>query len=126
MCLAPDRPARSPVDTLDPAVTEDAPAGETRESAVPTHPNVPRRGAVLLALTGVVVAGVLGVMIGWGLVDTSCTGSCDSSRLLGAFVGGAIAAGGAAIVAVLVLRAMSEWHRATPGQDSSSARPPRP
>ncbi|MCU1426204.1 MAG: hypothetical protein JWL83_204 [Actinomycetia bacterium] len=104
---------------------------------VPSHPNVPNRGAVWLAFAGVMVSGILGGTIGWGLVDASCSDkpmtvqrilrdvpgyvqhvpSCDTYRLLGAVFGALVCAVGAAIVAVLALRAMSEWraHPPPPG-----------
>lgn len=97
---------------------ESEPAG--RGDPIPAHPNVPRRAGVALALSGVVVAGLLGVLIGWGLVDTTCTGSCGGALAAGSMIGGAGAAIGAGIVAVLVLRAMAEWKRHPP--DSSSPR----
>jgi hypothetical protein len=101
---------------------------------VPDHPNVPRRAAVILAYLGVLVAGGLGTLIGWGLVDTGCEGSCAGPLAIGAVVGGALAALGAAVVAVLVLRAMSEWRAHPPpsrpgggpasGEPRASGEPP--
>jgi hypothetical protein len=82
---------------------------------VPAHPNVPTRTAVVLAFGGVLVAGLLGALIGWGLVDTACDGDCGPALAVGTIVGAALAAAGAAIVAVLVLRAMSEWRAHPPG-----------
>jgi hypothetical protein len=114
---------------------------------IPTHPNVPRRTSVWIAFSGVMVAGILGGTIGWGLVDASCSDkpllaqrllsvvpgyvqhvpSCDLYRLLGALTGAIICALGAAIVAVLVLRAQSEW-RAHPPPPGAASRldVPRP
>jgi hypothetical protein len=78
------------------------------------HPGIPSRTAYLLAFTAVVVAGVLGGTIGYGLVDVSCEGSCGLAVVAGALVGAAVAAGGVGVIAVLVLRAMSEWKRNQP------------
>jgi len=111
---------------------------------VPFHPNVPRRRSVILAFLGVLVAGSLGGLIGWGLVDASCsetplhvqrlltaipgyhihTRSCDLYLLTGALIGAIICALGAAIVAVLVLRAQSEWrvHPPPPAPRAARAR----
>jgi hypothetical protein len=111
---------------------------------VPDHPNVPQRRSVMLAFTGVMFAGILGGTIGWGLVRASCsdtpmqvqrllsslrgyqvhTTSCAPSLLLGALSGAVLCALGAAIVAVLVLRAQSEWraHPPQPGQRPQGAR----
>jgi len=107
-------------------------------SAPASHPNLPRRGALALMFTAIVLAGLLGGGIGYGLVDTSCpktatlaeqlletvpgvhahTPSCDVKLLGGAVAGTALAAIGAGVVAMLMLRAQSEW-RAHP-----AVRPP--
>ncbi len=72
---------------------------------------VPSRAAFLLAFGSVVLAGVLGGVIGFGLVDLSCTRNCEGSQLLGTLAGAVLGAAGVGVVAVLVLRAMSEWKR---------------
>ena len=73
---------------------------------------LPSRGAFLLAFGGVVLAGILGGIIGYGIADVSS--QSDLSHLIGVFVGSIIGAGGVGIVAVLVLRAMAEWRRQNP------------
>lgn len=90
------------------------PTAEPDSLHVPDHPNVPRRGAVLLAYLGVLLCGTLGALIGWGLVDTGCDGDCGGALAVGALVGGAGAAAGTSVVAVLVLRAMAEWRAHPP------------
>lgn len=73
---------------------------------------LPSRTAYLVAFGGVVLAGVLGGIIGYGLVDVGCTsGHCNTSKLLGTILGAAIGAVGVGVIAVLVLRAMAEWKR---------------
>jgi len=57
-----------------------------------------------------VVAGAAGGLIGWALVDVQCTGDCGSAEAIGAVIGALGAAVGTAVIAVLVLRAMGEWH----------------
>ena len=37
-----------------------------------SHPNLPRRGPLALMFAAIVVCGVLGGAIGYGLVNTSC------------------------------------------------------
>ena len=64
-----------------------------------------------LAFGAIVVAGLCGALIGWAFVDLQCTGDCTTSSGIGAIVGGVMAAGGVAVVAVLTLRAMGEWKR---------------
>ena len=83
--------------------------------------------ARILAFAAILVAGVLGGLIGWGVVDLQGGGSTASG--IGAVVGALLAAGGVAIVAVLVLRAMGEWRRiqaddARQAQTSDSLRNP--
>ncbi|MBM3671680.1 MAG: hypothetical protein FJW86_05815 [Actinobacteria bacterium] len=78
---------------------------------------MPSRTAFLLAFGSVIVAGVLGGIIGYGVADLDCERNCDPNRLLATVLGAAFGALGVGIVAVLVLRAMSEWRR---GKNPSS------
>jgi hypothetical protein len=52
------------------------------------------------------------------------TRSCTPYLMLGALIGAVICAGGAAIVAVLVLRAQSEWRMHPPNRGATPARRP--
>jgi len=70
---------------------------------------MPTRTAYLLAFASVVIAGLFGGVIGYGLADVGCTGDCEGAKLFGTLIGSTVAAGGVGIVAVLVLRAMAEW-----------------
>jgi hypothetical protein len=70
---------------------------------------LPSRTAFLLAFGAVVLAGVLGGIIGYGVADVGS--DSDAARLLGTFIGAVIGATGVGVVAVLVLRAMAEWSR---------------
>src|SRR3954449_5760904 len=72
---------------------------------------LPSRTARLLAFAAIVVAGVCGGLIGYAVVKTSCHGACGTPEGAGSLTGALIAAGGVAVVAVLVLRAMGEWKR---------------
>jgi hypothetical protein len=114
----------------------EVPASDVSEFALlDTHPNAPRRGPVYLAFALVVLAGVLGGLIGWSLADATCTEqapllrrllagaigridaprrSCVAQETGGALGGALIAASGCAVVAVLALRAMAEWRRSPP------------
>jgi hypothetical protein len=73
------------------------------------HPYAASRGALIGAFLAVVVAGLSGAAIGYGLVGIGCTGDCGTVSGVGALLGGLLAAGGVAIVAVLRLRSMAEW-----------------
>jgi hypothetical protein len=89
-----------------------AEAPEPVPDGEPTPPMLPSRGAFLLAFGGVVLAGILGGIIGYGIADVSS--HSDLSHLVGTFIGSVIGAAGVGIVAVLVLRAMAEWRRQNP------------
>ena len=70
---------------------------------------LPGVGARIVAFAAICVAGVCGLLIGIALVRIGCKGDCGVEEGIGAIVGGVGAAGGVAVVAVLVLRAMGEW-----------------
>ncbi len=70
--------------------------------------------ARVVAFVTIVVGGMCGLLIGAALVRLQCDGACSTPTGLGALVGAVLGAGGVAVVAVLVLRAMGEW-RAGPG-----------
>jgi len=60
----------------------------------------------------VIIGGLLGATIGYGVTDIGCHGNnCGGSTAIGAIVGAIIGAVGTGVVAVLVLRAMAEWRR---------------
>jgi hypothetical protein len=101
----PERPEPAPGQ-----VPAAAPATPRADDVTP--PMLPSRWAFLLAFGGVVLAGILGGIIGFGIADVSS--QSDVSHLVGTFVGAVIGAGGVGIVAVLVLRAMAEWRRQNP------------
>ena len=73
------------------------------------HPYAASRGALIGAFLAVVVAGLSGAAIGYGLVGIGCSGECSTVSGVGALLGGLVAAGGVAVVAVLLLRSMAEW-----------------
>jgi hypothetical protein len=85
---------------------------------------LPSTMARLLAFLAIVVGGICGAVIGWSVVDLQCgtpdrpgaeqqadDDGCDTLRGIGAVGGAVVGAGGVAVVAVLVLRAMAEWRR---------------
>lgn len=92
--------------------TGPGPVGEEPEE-FHTGPG-PSRAAFLLAYAGVVLAGLLGAAIGFGLAEAGCHGDCGPAIAIAAVVGGVIAAAGVGVVAVLALRAMAEWRRPQP------------
>ena len=70
---------------------------------------LPSSGARILAYLSILLGGLAGATIGYALVDVLCEGDCGLPLGLGIFFGSTITAGGTAIVAVLVLRALGEW-----------------
>jgi hypothetical protein len=70
---------------------------------------LPSVGARIAAFAAIVVAGVSGGLIGYSIVSVGCHGDCDTAKAFGGIGGALLAAGGVAIVAVLVLRALGEW-----------------
>jgi hypothetical protein len=72
---------------------------------------LPSVRARALAMVAIVVAGMSGSLIGWAFVGLQCAGSCEGPKSIGAIVGALTGAGGVAVVAVLALRAMSEWQQ---------------
>ena len=82
---------------------------------------IPSPAARVVAFVGILLGGLAGGLIGFALVDLQCDGDCDLAKGLGIFVGAVIAAGGMAIVAVLVLRAMGEWREVTDRESAGHA-----
>ena len=70
---------------------------------------LPSARARALAFAAILLAGVCGALIGSSLVNIQCEGDCVTPSGLAAIVGAVLSAGGVALVAVLVLRAMGEW-----------------
>ena len=102
-------------DALDPepapepdAPTPDAPAPDDLPDAV-APPMLPSRTAYVLSFAAVVLAGIFGAIIGYGVADVGS--SSQIATFLGTLIGSIIGAAGVGVVAVLVLRAMSEWNR---------------
>jgi phosphotransferase system glucose/maltose/N-acetylglucosamine-specific IIC component len=102
---------------------------------VPEHPNLPRRGPLALMFGAIAIAGILGGLIGYGIMHATCddsttnaqrlleqvpgfhaqTTSCDWQLFGAAIIGTVVAAIGAAVIAVLLMRAQSEWKVHRPG-----------
>jgi protein-S-isoprenylcysteine O-methyltransferase Ste14 len=85
---------------------------------VPQQSDDPRREALsalpsplarALAFVAILVAGFLGGVIGWSFMSLQTESSVWPA--VAGVIGALLAAGGTAVVAVLVLRAMGEWRR---------------
>lgn len=70
---------------------------------------LPSQLARALAFVAIVVGGLAGAVIGFGVAKVSCTGDCSAQKAGGSIIGALFIGIGIAIVAVLVLRAMGEW-----------------
>ena len=80
---------------------------EPRNSALPDA--APPVWARIVAALSILIGGACGGLIGWSVVDLQCTGDCGTTAALSGVVGAIAGAIGVAVVAVLTLRAMSEW-----------------
>jgi hypothetical protein len=90
----------------------DTPAPDDDDGTQPARDVVsalPPAGARILAFASIIVAGACGGLIGWAVADLQCHGDCAAVAGVAALVGALFGAGGVAVVAVLVLRAMGEW-----------------
>ena len=71
---------------------------------------LPSQLARALAFTAIVVGGLAGAVIGYGVAKVQCSGDCSAQKAAGSILGALFIGIGIAIVAVLVLRAMGEWN----------------
>ena len=65
--------------------------------------------ARIMAFVSILLGGLGGALIGYTLVDIQYAGASATPLGLGLVIGAIVAAGGTAIIAVLVLRATGEW-----------------
>lgn len=70
---------------------------------------LPSTGARILAFGAILVAGVCGGLIGYAFVDVQCEGDCTAAAGATGVITAIAFAVGVGIVAVLAMRAMSEW-----------------
>jgi hypothetical protein len=87
----------------------------TGDDYAPT--SLPSRGARLLAFAAIVIGGVCGGLIGYGVTDVQCEGDCGGLAGGIGLLSAAIGAAGVGVVAVLALRAMGEWRTIQRRQD---------
>lgn len=87
----------------------------------PVESALPSVGARMLAMAAIVLAGVCGGLIGWKVTDLQITDAGIWAGIGGLF-GAVFGAGGVGVVAVLVLRAMGEWHVIETSGDPTAAR----
>lgn len=73
-------------------------------------------------MAAIVLAGICGGLIGWKVTALSMSGESDLVPGLVGLAGAAFAAGGVAVLSVLVLRAMGEWQTIVETGDPAAAR----
>lgn len=84
---------------------------DDREAATHTPISAaPSRLARALALAAIIIGGVCGGLIGYAFVDLQCSGDCSTANGIGLLIGAVFSAVGVAVIVVLALRAMGEWH----------------
>ena len=106
------------------------PAPGDDQTALPSA--APPTSARVMAVVAIVVAGACGGLIGFGIVDLRVSGeqaeaqASPAAAAVGALIGAVVAALGVAVVAVLVLRAMTEWRRIEGDDEPTRRATPRP
>lgn len=112
--MKPDDPRRGRTDA----------DGRTRHRPTGAAPvglsALPSRLARALAFASIILGGLCGGLIGYGVVKVTAKGDKTTAESIGAVIGALIVAGGVAVVAVLVMRAMGEWR----SQDQLERRAP--
>lgn len=93
-----------------------------RDGGAPVDSALPSPAARLAALAAIVVAGICGGLIGWKVTDLQVDDPGSLVPPLVGLAGAVFAAGGVAIVAVLVLRAMGEWRTIVETGDPAAGR----
>ena len=84
-------------------------AVDTPDDVDPTLSALPSVGVRIAAFAAICLSGLAGALIGYSLVSLQCEGDCGIWTGIGLLVGALVAAGGMAVVAVLVMRAIGEW-----------------
>jgi predicted lipid-binding transport protein (Tim44 family) len=92
------------VSTPSPSTPSSGSAPARRQTAAP--PLIAR----VLAIAAILVAGLSGGLIGFAVTEILCIDGCTTRAGIIGVVTAIAAAIGVAIVAVLALRAMAEWH----------------
>jgi hypothetical protein len=90
--------------------------------AAPIDSALPSTGARVLAMVAIVIAGICGGLIGWKVTQLSTDSDSDVLAGIIGLLGAGLAAGGVAVVAVLVMRAMGEWQTIVETGDPAAAR----
>ena len=87
----------------------------------PSLSALPSIGVRVAAFAAICLSGLAGAMIGYSLIALQCEGDCGVAKGLGLLIGALTAAVGMAVVAVLVMRALGEWHEVTDREQAGHA-----
>jgi hypothetical protein len=90
-------------------VPDDHEPSDERATVAPISA-APSSMARALALAAIIIGGACGGLIGYAFVDLQCKGDCSTANGIGLLIGAVSSAAGVAVIVVLALRAMSEWH----------------
>ncbi len=96
-------PADATSATTSPAYDGHVPKQSDSLSALPST------SARALAFISILIAGLFGALIGYAIVDIQSDQASGVMLGIGILLGSLFSAGGTAVVAVLVLRALGEW-----------------
>ncbi len=112
--LVPTKPEPQKAQRSTPRGTKQNLDGSLRYTATGPAPRsnlsaLPSSTARILAFVSILAGGAIGAVIGYGVTKVSSSNVSSTALGVGALVGALFFAGGIAIVAVLVLRAMGEW-----------------
>jgi hypothetical protein len=72
---------------------------------------LPSVAARVVAFCSILLGGLAGGLLGYGLIDAQCDGACSVQTGSGMLICSLIGAGGTAVIAVLVLRVQGEWRQ---------------
>jgi hypothetical protein len=107
------------VDELEARPTDESPLPfQDLEAPAPLAADPPS-SARWLAFLSILVAGLLGGVVGYGVGDLM--GGTSTWAAIGGLLGGVTSALGVGIVANLTLRAMNEWQSVTHPEDQAEA-----
>ena len=72
---------------------------------------LPSVAARAIAFCSILLGGLAGGLLGYGIIDAQCDGVCTVQTGTGMLICSLMGAGGTAIIAVLVLRVQGEWRQ---------------
>ena len=96
---------------IDKRLSNDQPSTNSTLASARSLSALPSQAARAIAFGSILVGGLLGGLIGFGVLRAEYPVGHNVAKAVGASIGALAVASGAAVLAVLVLRAMGEWRR---------------